>query len=53
MRRDDGPAPGFRLGEHVHEVGVGDAEQRVDSLGLEEVENAFVHGYAHEYSFYW
>ena len=31
----------------MHEVGVRDTEQRVDALGLEEVENALVDGYTH------
>ena len=42
-----GPPACVGFGEHVHEVGVRNAEQRVDALGLEEVENAFVDGYSH------
>ena len=45
MRRDHRPAPRVGLGEHVHEVGVRDAEQRVDTLGLEEVKDALVDWY--------
>ena len=41
------PTARVRFGEHVHEVRVGNTEQRVDTLGLEEVENAFVDGYTH------
>ncbi len=47
VRRDDRPAACLGLGEHVHEVRVRDAEQRVDALGLEQVENAFVDRYTH------
>jgi hypothetical protein len=35
MRCNHRPAARFRLEEHVHEVRVGDTEQRIDSLGLE------------------
>ena len=48
VRRHDRPPAGFGFGEHVHEVRIRDAEQRVDALGLEEVENAFVDGHAHD-----
>ncbi len=42
VRRNHRPATRIRLGEHVHEVRVGDAEQRIDALGLEEVEDTLV-----------
>ena len=42
-----GPAARLRLEEHVDEVRVRDAEQRVDTLGLKQVQNAFVDGYSH------
>ena len=48
VRRNHRPATRIRLGEHVHEVRVGDAEQRVDALGLEEVEDAFVDRDTHD-----
>ena len=48
VRRDDRPAARVGFGEHVHEVRVRDAEQRVDTLGLEKVENALVYGYTHD-----
>ncbi len=47
VRRHHRPAARVGFGEHVHEVRVRDTEQRVDTLGLEEVENAFVDGYTH------
>ncbi len=47
VRRHHRPSACIRLGEHVHEVGIRYAEQRVDTLGLEQVENAFVDGYTH------
>ena len=47
VRCHDRPTAGVGFGEHVHEVGVRYAEQRVDALGLEQVENAFVDGYTH------
>jgi hypothetical protein len=47
MRRDHRPPAGIGLGEHVHEVRVRDAEQRVHALCLEEVEDALVDGDAH------
>ncbi len=48
VRRHDRPAAGVGLGEHVHEVRIRNAEQCVDTLGLEEVENAFVNGHTHD-----
>jgi hypothetical protein len=53
VRRDDGPAARIGFGEHVHEIRVGYPEQGVDTLGLEEVENAFVDRDSHVNSFYW
>jgi len=47
VRRDHRPATRFRLQEHVHEVRVRDAEQRIHTLGLEQVENALVNGHSH------
>ena len=47
VRGDHRPPARVGFGEHVHEVGVRDAEQRVDALGLEEVENALVDGCTH------
>ena len=47
MRCHHRPAARVGFGEHVDEVRVRDAEQRVDALGLEEIENAFVNGYTH------
>ena len=49
VRRDHGPATRMRLGEHVHEVRVRNAEQRVHALGLEQVENALVDRYIHRH----
>src|SRR5580693_3137 len=50
MRRDHRPATRFRLEEHVHEVRVWDTEQRIHTLGLEQVENALVNGHTHSYN---
>ena len=47
VRRDHRPAARFRLKEHVYEVRVGNTEQRIDALGLEQVENALVNGHTH------
>jgi hypothetical protein len=47
VRRHDRPTAGVGFGEHVHEVGIGDTEQRVDALGFEQVEDAFVNGNTH------
>ena len=44
VRRDDCPAARFRLEEQVDEVGIGNAEQRLDAFGLEQVEHALVDG---------
>jgi hypothetical protein len=42
MRRDHRPAALLGFEKHVDEVRIGNAEQRVDTLGFEEVEDAFV-----------
>src|SRR5246127_127597 len=50
MGRDHRPATRFRLEEHVHEVRVRDTEQRLHTLGLEQVENALIDGHTHSYN---
>jgi hypothetical protein len=47
VRRDDRPTTRVGFGEHVHEVRVRYPELRVDTLGLEQVENALVYGHTH------
>jgi hypothetical protein len=47
MGRDHRPATRFRLKKHMHEVRVGNTEQRIHTLGLEQVENALVNGHSH------
>lgn len=48
VRGDHRPSTRVGLGEHVHEVGVGDAEQGVHPFGLEQVEDALVDGHRHD-----
>ncbi len=40
--RNNVPAALLGEMEQVNEVRIGDAEERVDALGLEEIQNAFV-----------
>ena len=42
MGRNHGPAAPFGLQEHVDEIRVGNAEQRVDAFGLEQVQHPLV-----------
>lgn len=40
--RNDSPAARFGLEEEIDEVGIGNAEQRLDAFGFEQVEDALV-----------
>jgi hypothetical protein len=45
------PATLFGEVEHVHKVRVGNAEQGVDTFGLEELQNALIYFYRHIFAF--
>ena len=42
MRRDDFPAARFGFKEQVDEIGIGDAENRLDALGFQQLQDALV-----------
>jgi hypothetical protein len=45
--RYDRPAALLGLEKHVDEVRIGDAEQRVDAFGLEQMQNTLIDGDSH------
>ena len=47
VRSDDGPATLLGGVEHVHEVRIGNAEQRVDALGFEQLQDSLVNLHGH------